>query len=133
MWYGLRSGSDGCAGGSGEDGKYEEVAGVCGDALDVPDACVKGFNREGNEGFLGKATWVLGGLCEVRPGRTPNSDGDELAPWRTGLGGCEDDRLRPKPRLLAVLAGKEEAVNRATGCACAEDDMLPEPRTAGSD
>ena len=70
---------------------------------------------------------MIAKLCEDGPdGRTPNSDGDELAPKSTGRGGCDDERDRPMPRLLAVLAGNEDAVSRTTGTVCGGGDEREE-------
>ena len=66
-------------------------------------------------------------LCEGGPGgQTPNSDGNELAPRSTGRGGCDDERDRPMPRLLAVLADNEDAVSRTIGTVCGGGDEREE-------
>jgi len=49
---------------------------------------------------------------------TPNSDSEELLPVPAGRGGCDDERFLPIPKLLAVFAGKDDAVNRTTGSDC---------------
>lgn len=89
-----------------------------------------GLKREGKEGFRGKGPWVWARFWVEDPdGRTPNSERDELEPMR-GRGGCDDERLRPMPRLLAVLAGRDDAVNRTTGSDVGGGDMWPELGTA---
>jgi hypothetical protein len=49
---------------------------------------------------------------------TPNSDSEELLPVAAGRGGCDDERLRPIPKLFAVFAGRDETVKRTTGNDC---------------
>lgn len=93
----------------------------------APEVCTL-LKREGKEGFRGKGPWAK--FWEEGPGgRTPNSDREELEPM-IGRGGCDDERLRPIPRLLAVFAGSDDAVNRTTGSDDSGGEMGPELGTA---
>lgn len=96
----------------------------------LPEVCTTGLKREGKEGFLGNGPWVWAKFWDEGPdGLTPNSDKVELEPI-IGRGGCDDERLRPIPRLLAVLAGRDDAVNRTTGSDVGGGEMGPEIGTA---
>ena len=46
----------------------------------------------------------------------------EQPPRSTSRGGCDDERDRPMPRLLAVLAGNEDAVSHTIGTVCGGGD-----------